>query len=42
MIVKPRLAGQKDENEIEYWIDVEAENDKPELLKLMKKYVLRK
>jgi folate-binding Fe-S cluster repair protein YgfZ len=42
MIVKPRLAGQNDEGEVEYWIDVEAENDASALMKHLKKYAIRK
>ena len=41
MIVKPRLAGQNDK-EIEYWIDIDGENDADELLKHIKRYAMRK
>lgn len=42
MIVKPRLAGQQDEGEVEYWIDVDSESDVGPLLKHLKKYAIRK
>lgn len=41
MIVKPKLAGQN-ENEIEYWIDIEGDNDADELTKHLKRYAIRK
>jgi len=40
MIVKPKLAGQYDE-EIEYWIDAE-DGDAQELKKHLKRYAIRK
>lgn len=42
IIVKPRLAGQNDEDEVEYWIDVSKEKDAKLLMKHMKLYSLRK
>lgn len=43
IVVKPRLAGQtKESGEMEYWIDVESEEDAPALMKHLKKYALRK
>ena len=42
IVVKPKLAGQDDPEEIEYWIDIEDSKDKQALLKHLKKYSLRK
>ena len=42
MIVKPLLAGQKTDDEVEYWIDVSSEEDATDLIKHMKRYALRK
>ena len=42
MIVKPRLAGQQDGKEIEYWIDIDADSDSKVLIKHLKKYAIRK
>ena len=42
IVVKPKLAGQNDPEEVEYWIDVEDSQDKKALLKHLKKYSLRK
>ena len=42
LIVKPRLAGQKSEAEIEYWIDIDSETDAVELIKHLKRMALRK
>ena len=42
IIVKPRLAGQEDQGEVEYWIDVEAEKDSKDLMKHLKRYAIRK
>ena len=41
MVVKPKLAGYN-EKEIEFWIDIDGENDAAELLKHMKRYKMRK
>ena len=41
-IVKPKLAGQNDEQEIEYWIDVDSQSDATDLIKHFKKYAIRK
>jgi folate-binding Fe-S cluster repair protein YgfZ len=41
IIVKPRLAGQHGD-EIEYWIDVEGDEDADELKKHLKRYAIRK
>ena len=41
-VVKPRLAGQQNEGEVEYWIDVDSESDAIPLLKHLKKYAIRK
>ena len=42
MIVKPKLAGQDDPREIEYWIDIDGNKDADDLMKLLKKYKMRK
>jgi len=42
IIVKPRLAGQQDEAEVEYWIDVDSDHDAGPLIKHLKKYAIRK
>ena len=42
MIVKPKLAGQDDPKEVEYWIDVDSQDDAEVLMKHLKKYKLRK
>jgi folate-binding Fe-S cluster repair protein YgfZ len=41
MVVKPKLAGQQ-EDEIEYWIDVQGDEDAQELKNHMKRYAIRK
>jgi folate-binding Fe-S cluster repair protein YgfZ len=41
--VQPKLACQDDKmGEIEYWIDVEKDNDAPALIKHLNRYALRK